>query len=485
MKPYYPRIVIAGLKGGAGKTTLSLALIAAWKEQGKFIVPYKKGPDYIDAGWLASAAGHFCYNLDPFLIGREKLLSSFRRHFVRADCAVIEGNRGLYDGMDAEGTYSTAELSKIIKAPVLLILDCTKTTRTVGAMVLGMMKFDRKVDIQGVVLNQIAGSRHEKIITEVIEKYCGLKVFGSIPKLKHDLLSERHMGLTPFQEHPQVGRAVHSASELARKYLDLGGIWQTAMSAAPLPAGKRTVERPGTRSCDVAPGHCVTIGIVRDSAFQFYYPENFEELENRGAKLLEISAMEERRLPELDALYIGGGFPETNAIALARNASFRRSLKKAIERGLPVYAECGGLMYLGRALRLGEKTYPMTGVFPLSFCLEKKPQAHGYTIVEVTADNAFYEKGTVLKGHEFHYSRAIDAEEKEGVGFSFRMKRGQGIADKEDGICYKNVLATYTHLHAYGAPEWAAGLVRQAVSYRKEREEGVAEKGNSPASRRK
>jgi cobyrinic acid a,c-diamide synthase len=480
MRTHYPRIVIAGLKGGAGKTTLSLGLIAAWKDKGMAVVPYKKGPDYIDAGWLSAAAGHLCYNLDPFLIGRERLLSSFRVHFGSADCAVIEGNRGLYDGMDAEGTYSTAELSKVLKAPVLLILDCTKSTRTVGATVLGMQKFDRKVDIQGVVLNQIAGSRHEKLVTEVIDKYCGLKVFGSIPKLKKDLLSERHMGLTPFQEHPEVGDAILSASELARKYLDLEGIWKIAKRAVPLPAGPSA--RPGPQQ--IPPEHAVTIGIIRDSAFQFYYPENFEELEKRGARLREISALREKELPEIDALYIGGGFPETNAIALARNASFRRSLKKEVEKGLPVYAECGGLMYLGQALLLDKKSYPMTGIFPLSFCLEKKPQAHGYTVVKVTADNAFYEKGTVLKGHEFHYSRAVGSGKKEGVSFSFRMKRGQGITEKRDGICYKNVLATYTHLHSYGAPEWAAGLVKQAVLYSKEREEGVGKKGNRPSARR-
>jgi cobyrinic acid a,c-diamide synthase len=479
MRAHYPRIVIAGLKGGAGKTTLSLGLIAAWKDKGMAVVPYKKGPDYIDAGWLSAAAGHLCYNLDPFLIGREKLLSSFRGHFGSADCAVIEGNRGLYDGMDAEGTYSTAELSKILKAPVLLILDCTKSTRTVGAMVLGMQKFDRKVDIQGVVLNQIAGSRHEKLIAEVVEKYCDLKVFGSIPKLKKDLLSERHMGLTPFHEHPGVGNAILSASELARKYLDLNGIWSIAKKAVPLPAG-----RTGLRARYPSPKAGVTIGIIRDSAFQFYYPENFEELEKRGVRLREISALREKELPDIDALYIGGGFPETNAIALARNTSFRRSLKREVEKGLPVYAECGGLMYLGQALLLGKKSYPMTGILPLSFCLEKKPQAHGYTIVEVTGDNAFYEKGTVLKGHEFHYSRAIGDGKKEGVSFSFQMKRGQGITEKRDGICYKNVLATYTHLHSYGAPEWAAGLVNKAAHYSKERKDDVGKKRNRPAPRR-
>ena len=217
MRSRYSRLIIAGLKGGSGKTTVSLGLISAWRQRGLSIVPYKKGPDYIDAGWLSSAAVQPCYNLDPFLISKEKILYSFQGHFNRADCAVIEGNRGLYDGMDAEGTYSTAELAKMLKAPVVLVIDCTKMTRTAAAILLGIQKFDRKVDIKGVVLNRIAGSRHEKIIRETIDKYCGVKVLGSVPKLKENFLSERHMGLTPFQEHTEVEEALSRAGDIAKR----------------------------------------------------------------------------------------------------------------------------------------------------------------------------------------------------------------------------------------------------------------------------
>ena len=473
MKSRYPRLIIAGLKGGSGETTVSLGLISAWHERGLSIVPYKKGPDYIDAGWLSSAAVQPCYNLDPFLISKEKILYSFKGHFGKADCAVIEGNRGLYDGLDASGTYSTAELAKMLKAPVVLVLDCTKMTRTAAAVLLGIQKFDGKVDIKGVVLNQIAGARHEKIIRETIEKYCKVPVLGAVPKLKEKLLSERHMGLTPSQEHTEVQEALASAGDIARQYIDLDRILEIAQGAVPLKAGhgdlrfgnsKIKKTKPQTPN----PDPIVRIGIIRDSAFQFYYPENFEELEKRGAKLVEISAMQERGLPDIDALYIGGGFPETNAIALAKNTAFKKSLRNAVEEGLPVYAECGGLMYLGKALVLGDKTYPMAGIFPVTFCLEKKPQAHGYTILEITGENPFYPAGTVLKGHEFHYSRVNDREIKDGTHFSFLMKRGQGIIDKMDGLCYKNVLATYTHLHALGSPEWADGLVKKAYSYKKE-----------------
>jgi cobyrinic acid a,c-diamide synthase len=485
-----PRLVIAGLRGGSGKTTLSVGLIASWSKKGLEVVPYKKGPDYIDAGWLSSAAGRPCYNLDPFLIGREKVLVSFRRHYEAAQCAVIEGNRGLYDGMDEAGTYSTAELAKLLKSPVLLIIDCTKVTRTSAAMVLGIQRFDRRVDIRGVVLNRIAGARHEKVVKESIEKYCGIPVMGAIPRLRDDFFTERHMGLVPFQEHPEVERIVARAAEIAETYLDADGIRKIAEGSGNLDGERGTQgERLRKRakwgnsvdrsSLTQRPSPAVTIGIVRDSAFQFYYPENFDALEQGGGRLLEVSALQAKELPDIDALYIGGGFPETNAIALARNTSFRKSLKRAVERGLPVYAECGGLMYLGKSLSLGGKSYEMVGIFPLTFRLESRPQAHGYTIVKVTRENPFYRKGTVLKGHEFHYSRVTEASGSPDTGtldFSFTMQRGEGIANKKDGLCYKNVLATYTHLHAYGAPEWADGLIKRAILYKKEKSQSAVKK---------
>lgn len=482
----YPRIVIAGLRGGSGKTTLSLGLIAALALQGSKIVPFKKGPDYIDAGWLSAAAGRPCYNLDPFLIGGQKIIDSFRAHAAEADLAVIEGNRGLYDGMDAAGTYSTAALARALQAPVILIMDCTKVTRTAAAMVYGMLKFDRRVAIRGVVLNQIAGRRHETIIREAIEQYCGIPVVGALPKFKSGLLAERHMGLTPFQEHGDVKAAIGEVGELVARYVDVRRIYQIAGEAKPLrgagkqysgQAGITAEKRPVAleQNTTEAP---VTIGIVRDAAFQFYYPENFEELERLGARLVEVSALTQKKLPELDALYIGGGFPETNAIGLARNRSFRQSLKREIEKGLPVYAECGGLMYLGRTLACGGKTYPMAGILPLDFEMSKKPAAHGYTIVTVMSENPFYPRGTVLRGHEFHYSHLASGAAcrpgESGAGFSLSLQRGEGIFEKQDGICYKNVFATYTHLHAYGSPQWAEGMLRAALLYRKEKENHVA-----------
>jgi len=474
MKSKYPRIIIAGLKGGSGKTTLSLGLIAALRKKGMKVIPFKKGPDYIDGGWLSTAAGTPCYNLDTFLISESRIIHSFVNHAKTADIAVIEGNRGFYDGMDEQGTYSTAELAKLLKSPVLLIVDCTKTTRTIAAIISGIQKFDSDVEIKGVVLNYIAGSRHESIIRNSIEKYCNIPVLGAFPRLKEENFPERHMGLVPFQEHIGAQKAIDKALEITEKYIDVDSLLRIANEAWQLEVGSQQLKNPSLPPFAKGGMGGLRIGVIRDSAFQFYYPENLEELEAVGAEIIEISALKEKSLPEIDALYIGGGFPETHAIALAENSDFRDSLRKAIEKGLPVYAECGGLMYLGKSLVIDARTYPMTGIFPFSFSLEKKPQAHGYSIAEVQKANPYYPEGAVLKGHEFHYSRVINPEAVLGfktgnICFAFGMKRGEGITDKLDGLCYKNVLATYMHTHALGTPEWRNGMIIKAEEYKRQR----------------
>ena len=461
-----PRIVVAGLRGGSGKTTLSIGLIAALGDRGLDVVPFKKGPDYIDAGWLAGAAGRSCYNLDPFLIGPDAVLSSFLSHSPagRKGVSVIEGNRGLYDGMDVEGTYSTARLARILKAPVLLIVDCTKVTRTAAALVLGAKKFDPRVRLGGVILNRIAGARHEAIVRQSIERYTGVPVLGSIPKLAHAEFPERHMGLTPFQEHPEVQGAIAKTGEIIGRHVDIAAVLRLARSAEQLRLPKEIL-----RDATLSPAAQVKIGVIRDSAFQFYYPENFEALSGAGAELIEISALTGETLPKVDALYIGGGFPETHAITLAKNTKFKKALYAAVQGGIPVYAECGGLMYLGETLTVGGKAHKMAGILPVSFVLNQRPEAHGYTIVKVTRANPFYKKGTVLRGHEFHYSKAVSFGAGGGAFMALGMKRGKGIREGMDGLCYKNVFATYTHIHALGAPEWTEGMIRAALRFKKSR----------------
>ncbi|GMT47363.1 MAG: cobyrinic acid a,c-diamide synthase [bacterium] len=461
------RVVIAGLRGGSGKTTLSLGLIKVFKDKGLKISAFKKGPDYIDAGWLASAADTNCYNLDPYLFPDKKILQSFRLHSHGADCALIEGNRGIYDGMDVEGTYSTAELAKLLKSPVILIVDCTKVTRTLAAIIQGVIAFDPEVDLKGIILNNISGRRHETVIRGAIEKYTPVKVLGAIQRLKDERFPERHMGLTPHHEHPEVVKSIEIMGRIVRDAVEYEKVLDIARGApqlAPRTPQLATVfdslnPQPATRN--------VRIGIIKDMAFQFYYPDNFEALRSAGADLIGISAITEESLPDIDALYIGGGFPETNAITLSGNKKFMASLRQAVEQGLPVYAECGGLMYLGREIEFRGKTYPMTAILPISFRMETSPVAHGYTMVEVKEDNPYFQKGTSLKGHEFHYSRVMDFDRN--LKMIFAMNRGKGIDGKSDGIVYRNVLATYTHLHALGSPEWVEGMLRAAHNHAQSR----------------
>ncbi|MBM4284498.1 MAG: cobyrinate a,c-diamide synthase [Deltaproteobacteria bacterium] len=460
-----PRLLLSALRGGAGKTTLTLGLLAAWRARGKSLVPFKKGPDYIDPAWHGLAAGSPSHNLDPFLMEGAQIMALVGRHAAQADALVIEGNRGLYDGLDAQGTFSTAELAKLLATPVVLVLNCTMMTRTAAALVLGCQHFDPQVPLRGVILNQVARPRHEAILRNAIEHYCGVPVLGAVPRLKCAVFPERHMGLVPPPEHRGVQRAIETARDLAERYLDLDGLWQVACQAPPLPLS--AVDEPSPETAR----DLVNIGVIRDSAFQFYYPENLEALEAHGARLVWLSALTDPALPDdLDGLYIGGGFPETHARDLARNRSFRMSVKAAAQQGLPVYAECGGLMYLGQAIAtLQGERFPMAGVFPFDFVMGRAPQGHGYTILEVCAPNPFFPAGVRLKGHEFHYSR-IDPEPGPEAPMAFRVLRGAGIGGHRDGLLYQNVLATYSHLHALGAPDWAPSLVRQAEAYHRRRQ---------------
>jgi cobyrinic acid a,c-diamide synthase len=480
----FPRILISALRGGAGKTVVSIGIIAAWKASGKQIAPFKKGPDYIDAGWLSLAAGRPCYNLDTFLVKASHILQSFCSHSITNEISVIEGNRGLYDGIDIQGSTSTAELAKLLKSPVVLCIDCTKSTRTMAAAILGCMTFDPDVDIKGVILNRVAGSRHENVLRKNIEQYCHIPVLGAIPKLDWEKFPERHLGLVPTPEHASAMDAVDDAARIASRYLDLDALSEISFNAqalsipdAPLDKIRR---KPYIQDSIMADAESrmdsdrhlkPKIGIIRDSAFQFYYPENIEALEAQGAETIVISPFTSDTIPPVDALYIGGGFPETHARQLSNNLTFRKQLKDLANDGLPIYAECGGLMYLGEELVLEGTSYPMADVLPVVFGFFKKPQGHGYTVVEVAHKNPYFDIGTEFKGHEFHYSKVLKWRGTDN-DLVFNMKRGAGFLNKRDGVCHKNVLATYTHIHALGTPSWAGALVRNAMVYRKAKKRG-------------
>lgn len=455
-------IVVAGLSGGSGKSVVAVGLVAAYAGQGYAVVPFKKGPDYIDAGWLQLAAGNPCYNLDPYLMAPETIRQSFAQHAGASEIIIVEGNRGLFDGVNIEGAYSTAELSVDLELPVLLTVDCTKTTRTVAALVLGCQKLDPRVMLKGVVLNRLGTARHEAVVRQSVEHYTGIPVVGAIPRSKTDIFPQRHLGVTPYQEHEEADKATAMLADMAGQYLDLLKI-EGLMADINLP---KPAEKPLAKDTSASP---VSIGILKDAVFQFYYPENLEALKIEGAELVAINAMTQTELPDLDGLYIGGGFPETGARRLADNALFRKSIKNAAESGLPIYAECGGLIYLGESILLDGEEFPLAGVFPVRFGMHRKPQAHGYTELTARSQNPFYREGDRIKGHEFRYSTVLswDGSPDDLV---LQMDRGVGFIESRDGLVFKNVLALYTHIHALATPQWAPSLVERAREFKTKRD---------------
>jgi cobyrinic acid a,c-diamide synthase len=447
-------LVLAGLSGGSGKSVVSVGLIAALKNRGAGVAPFKKGPDYIDAGWMSKAAGQPCYNLDPYLMPPEAIVTTFERHICGNEYAVVEGNRGLFDGVNAKGEFSTAELSQLLDLPILLVVNCSKTTRTVAALVIGCQAFDPRLRFAGVILNQIATSRHESIIRQSLERYTDLPVLGIMPRLQEDIFPMRHLGVTPHQEYATAAEAVANLGALAETHCDLDAIVAGMREVMPLPPAHHKHSTPK-----------LTIGVLRDAAFQFYYEENLEALTEAGANLVMIDALHAPALPaDLDGLYIGGGFPETSARQLADNASFRRSVRERIEDGLPVYAECGGLIFLGRSILLDGQEFPLADVFPVTFAIGTKPQAHGYSTFVVEGTNSFYPEGIRVKGHEFRYSTVHrwDGNTEELV---LSMERGTGFAGGRDGLVKKNTLALYTHVMASGTPQWVSGFIDAARKF--------------------
>lgn len=468
-----PRVMICGLRGSTGKTLVALGLIGAWEARGVSVAPFKKGPDYIDPAWHTRAGRRPCRNLDTFLMSPEEIVRSVGAHARTADLALIEGNHGLFDGVGAEATASSAELAKLLGSPVVLVVDCTKTTRTVAAMVLGCRHMDPALNLAGVILNRVATQRQERAVRAAVEEICGLPVLGSVPRLSELEFPERHLGLLTPAEHPTVSEPIRIARQAVEAHVDLEAIRRLAAGAPPL----AWTEGPGSRTA----GGVVRIGVVRDSAFTFYYPENLEALERQGAEIVEVNALRDPHLPALDALYIGGGYPETHAAALAANVGFRQALGRAIEAGLPVIAECGGLIYLGESMVMDGVAHPMVGVFPVTFELGQRPWGHGYAVVEVEEPNPFFAPGSLLRGHEFRYSYVRSAR-MEALRLAFRMERGTGFDAKRDGLTYKNVLASFCHFHAAGTPEWAPGILRQAHFHAERRRVAAGRRGMEVAA---
>ena len=448
-----PRVVIAAPHGRSGKTTVTLGLLGAYTKKGIKAQSFKKGPDYIDPSWHTEVTGNLCRNLDCYMMDDKTLKESFIRGTQKSTLSIIEGAMGLHDGFDLEGTGSTAQVAKIIKAPVIFVVDTRRMTRSIAPLVMGFQQFDKDIEIAGVILNQVARARHEKILKGAIDKYCGIPVIGTIPKDSNIAIPDRHLGLIPAHEDEKYQQSIEYIIKTIQNNVDLELLMEIAGRAKPLEAltpvqSKNVIDKN------------IKIGVIKDRVFSFYYPENLEALEDLGAKLIYIDSLNDVNLPDIDGLYIGGGFPEVFAKELESNTTLRKQIKQKAEEGLPVYAECGGLMYLGQKIITEGSNYQMVGVFPFAVKMENKPQGHGYTRLTVTKSNPFFkETGIVIKGHEFHNSKIIDLDSTE-VSFGFDVARGSGIDGLVDGITYKNVLATYNHIHALSTPQWAQGFIK-------------------------
>jgi cobyrinic acid a,c-diamide synthase len=447
------RLLVSAAHKSSGKTTVTVGLCAALSAQGMVVQPFKKGPDYIDPMWLAQASGRDCFNLDSYLMTPEQITACFTRHAAASDISIVEGNKGLYDGLALDGSNSNAALAHLLDLPVVLVLDARGMTRGIAPLILGYQAFDARIRIAGVILNQLGGARHESKLRAVIEHYTDVSVLGAIGHDPRLAVVERHLGLMPNHELDDASQRVRAMGELIGSQVDLLRVRQIAASVTPL--SPQTGSMPMIKD---SPEPRVRIGLARDKAFGFYYPDDLLALEQAGAEIIPFDTLKDTCLPEVDGLFIGGGFPEMFMPELQANAAMRDSIRRAVEADMPVYAECGGLMYLARTLHWKDETYDMVGAVPADVVMHERPVGRGYVALETTSDAPWPAGiGQALRGHEFHYSSLENVAPDQK--FAYRVKRGHGVDGQHDGIVYRKVLASYAHLRSGAGSDWAAQFV--------------------------
>ena len=449
---------ISAAHKSSGKTTLSIGLTAALRKRGLATQPFKKGPDYIDPLWLSVAAGRPCLNLDFYTTPASEIRLDFQRAMKGGEIGVIEGNKGLYDGLDLDGSNSNAALASLLDAPILLVIDARGMTRGIAPLILGYQAFEPSIRIAGVILNKVGGERHEHKLRQVIEHYTDIPVVGAVHYDEALEIDERHLGLMPSNEVVEARGKIDLLAAAIERQVDLERVLRIATDTPVIPDVETGVPPI------LVPGHSLRIGYPRDRAFGFYYPGDLEKMRSAGAELVPFDTIEDAALPRVDGLFIGGGFPETAMEALEANTSMRMEIRDFVERGGPVYAECGGLMYLSRSLTWKGKTCKMVGVIPGDTVMYPKPKGRGYVrLVETGASpwprgRSF---GKEITGHEFHYSALEDLDWE--MTYAYKVKRGAGIDGTHDGIVYKNLLASYAHLRDVGDNDWTRRFVRHVI----------------------
>lgn len=449
-----PHFYISATHKSSGKTTLSIGLCAEMRRRGLSVQPFKKGPDYIDPLWLARASGRDCLNLDFHTMDRQEVVEAFGRTLAGADVGIIEGNVGLFDGVDLEGADSNAALAKLLEAPLILVVDVQGMSRGIAPLLLGYQAFDRGLRIAGIIANKVGGSRHETNLRRVLERYTDLPLLGALHRTSAIGISERHLGLIPSNEADDADLAVERIRSRVAGQVNVSRIIDIARSAPP-PA-------PVPQASGAATAERVRIAIARDEAFGFYYPDDLAALTRAGADLVGFSPVRDSQLPEADGLLIGGGFPEVLLRELSENRIMRAAIHDFVESGGPVYAECGGLMYLCRELRWGERKGPMCGVLKADVAMHERPQGRGY--VRLRETEAFpwpRPAGTSreIRAHEFHHSAIVEPDVAWTYGYE--VLRGQGVDGRHDAVIHRNLVAAYSHLRDVGGNGWTGRFVEQ------------------------
>jgi len=443
------RILLAAAHKSSGKTVITTGLAAALCSKDRHVQCFKKGPDYIDPMWLSAASGRPCYNLDFNTMADSELLELFCSRTAGARLSLIEANKGLYDGVKLDGCDSNAQLAKLLKLPVILVIDTVGMTRGIAPLLLGYREFDRDINLAGVILNNVGGARHEGKLRAAVEAYSDIPVIGSVWRTSTLTIGERHLGLITPGEAAGPSAVIAGFGEVIKGSVDIDRVVKIAQSAPQLkPAKKATLP---------ASAKGLRIGIARDAAFGFYYSDDLEYFDRIGVELVPINMLEEGHLPDIDGLFIGGGFPETHLEELAKNQAMLKSVKTAIVAGLPTYAECGGLMYLCRSLDWNGLSRNLASVIPANAIMCTKPQGRGYTVFSPTPDHPWYAQGQSIPGHEFHYARLDNL--PADISYGCKVARGAGIDGHHDGIVAYNLLASFCHLRNTAANPWIERFV--------------------------
>lgn len=448
-----PRLVVAGTHSGVGKTTVTLALLAALRQRGRLVQPYKAGPDFIDPGHHQAAAGRPSRNLDGWMLGAEVNRALFTRAAAGADIAIIEGMMGLFDSSSPRhDSGSTAEIARQVQAPVLLVIDGSGMARSAAAMASGYAAFNPAVQVRGVLFNRISNDRHYRLLREAVEAETDLAALGYLRPDAAMTIADRHLGLRTALEdghaeiYDRLGRA-------AAETVDLDRVEALAQSAP-------EIEDAGPRPVSVRPATSVRVGVAYDAAFCFYYQDNLDLLEAAGAELVRFSPLHDAVLPDVELLYVGGGYPEIYGAQLAANRAMRQAVRRHAERGGAIYAECGGLMYLTQAIRDGQGArHDMVGLFPADAVMRRTGMTLGYRGITATRPCLFGAAGTALRGHEFHYSIL---EPSGPLTYVCALTDADGQAAGDDGLCAGRVLALYSHLHFAGDPAVAQHVLEAA-----------------------